>query len=218
MPRLTKQADGENSHDRDMPHRFTSKNYPERRTPSVSRNTRGGTLDMDVTGGSSSSRSGGGDGEGTRSWGSRTVKRCGAAPSRAIGTTSPRRTSPANGTVQQQPPPSRRTPGPLNDWLLSLNNKGALLQYKSPLEDFFDAPEQLFLAYTTPATSSEAPAFDSRFFVEVGVTDKGHQVIFEDWFMSRLAVHGKGKTVPQTPSLRAKKSVVPSEAKKAKKK
>ncbi|CAE7906554.1 SUP35 [Symbiodinium microadriaticum] len=85
------------------------------------------------------------------------------------------------GPSTAPPQEDTKAQGPLAAWLCSLGME----RYQATLEGFFDDPEQVFLAYTTPATMGE-PHFDSGFFAEVGVTDEVHQRTFERWFVEKL--------------------------------
>ncbi|CAE8614972.1 unnamed protein product [Polarella glacialis] len=82
--------------------------------------------------------------------------------------------------------PSQEAAGPLDPWLRGLDSSGALCRYRTPLQDFFDSPEQLFLAYTTPIGSGSKLRFDHSFFVEADITDEAHQCVFENWFSQKL--------------------------------
>lgn len=96
----------------------------------------------------------------------------------------------ARSSKVQESDSKRPSAGPLDEWLLDLNRSGALLRYRSPLEDFFDDPQQIFLAYTTPYAKSGISemvlSLDHNFFQEAGVVDASHRRIFERWFAMQI--------------------------------
>lgn len=98
---------------------------------------------------------------------------------------------PSSRSSKAQELDSKRTPaGPLDKWLLDLDRSGALLRYRSPLADFFDDPQQIFRAYTTPYTTPGITelvlSFDHNFFLEAEVMDASHRVVFERWFTMQI--------------------------------
>lgn len=65
-------------------------------------------------------------------------------------------------------------------WLLLIDAKGALAQYKTILEDNFDDVQQITEVYVANFTFKS-----KQFFEDVLVSDKEHQRLFTDWFSSQ---------------------------------
>ena len=57
---------------------------------------------------------------------------------------------------------------------MELDGAGGLLCYQAVLEEFFDTPEQVLVAYTAAGTESGTLAFDEGFFQAKGLIRSKH--------------------------------------------